>query len=297
MKQRTLAGRQVSAIGLGAMPLSMNDDKRYPSFEDAVATVHAALDAGVTLVDTADIYAPAWDEMGHNERIVAEALRTWDGDASSIFVATKGGITRSEGEVFGRDGSEAYLRSAVEKSLEILGVDRIELYQYHRPDRSRVYGDIMKALAKLQEEGLVRAVGISNASVEEIQIAIDVLGEGNLASVQNEFSPRHPGSYGELRFCGARGIAFLPWSPLGGTGGSGARIVGDRFSAFREVGEAHGVSPQQAVLAWELALDPHVIPIPGARRAASITDSAQAADLELGADEVTRLSESVGIFD
>lgn len=296
MKQRTLAGRQVSAIGLGAMPLSMNNDKEYPSFEDAVATVHAALDAGVTLIDTADIYAPAWDQMGHNERIVAEALSTWDGDASTIFVATKGGITRSEGEVFGRDGSEAYLRKAVERSLEILGVDQIELYQYHRPDRWRVYGDIMKTLAGLQEDGLVRAVGISNASVEEIQIALDVLGEGNLASVQNEFSPKHPGSIGELRFCAEHDIAFLPWSPLGGTGG-GARSVGDRFSAFREVAEAHGVSPQRVVLAWELALDPHVIPIPGARRAASIIDSAQAADLELSADEVTRLSASVGIFD
>jgi aryl-alcohol dehydrogenase-like predicted oxidoreductase len=295
MRLRTLAGREVSAIGLGAMPLSMNNDQQYPSFEEAVATVHAALDAGVTLIDTADIYSPTWDEMGHNERIVAEALRTWDGDAAGIFVTTKGGITRSEGEKWGRDGSEAYLRSAVEKSLEILGVDRIELYQYHRPDRSRVYAEVIKALAKLQEDGLVRAVGISNASVEEIQIALDVLGEGNLASVQNEFSPKHPGSHDELRFCGERGIAFLPWSPLGGTGG-GARRVGDRFSAFREVGEAHGVSPQQAVLAWELALDPHVIPIPGARRAASITDSAKAADLELSADEVTRLSESVGIF-
>lgn len=296
MKQRTLAGRQVSAIGLGAMPLSMNNDREFPSLEDAVATVHAALDAGVTLIDTADIYAPAWDQMGHNERIVAEALRTWGGDASTIFVTTKGGITRSEGEVWGRDGSEAYLRSAVEKSLAILGVDQVELYQYHRPDRSRVYGDIMRALKSLKDDGLVRAIGISNASVEEIQIAIDVLGEGNLASVQNEFSPKHPGSIDELLFCGERGIAFLPWSPLGGTGG-GARTVGDRFSAFREVGEEHGVSPQQAVLAWELALGAHVIPIPGARRAASITDSAKAADLELTADEVTRLSESVGIFD
>ncbi|KAF2418073.1 aldo/keto reductase [Microbacterium sp. B35-30] len=296
MTQRTLAGRQVSAIGLGAMPLSMNNDKEYPSFEDAVATVHAALDAGVTLIDTADIYAPDGEEMGHNERIVAEALRTWDGDASSIFVATKGGIKLGEGGAKVRDGSEAYLRSAVEESLGILGVDQIELYQYHRPDRSLVYGDIIAGLKALQDDGLVRAVGISNASVEEIQIAIDVLGEGNLASVQNEFSPKHPGSIDELRFCGERDIAFLPWSPLGGTGG-GARRVGDRFSMFREVGEAHGVSPQQAVLAWELALGSHVIPIPGARRAASIIDSAQASELELSADEVTRLSESVGIFD
>ena len=233
---------------------------------------------------------------GHNERIVAEALRTWSGDASGIFVATKGGITRSEGEVWGRDGSATYLRMAVERSLENLGVDVIDLYQYHRPDRWIVYGEVMATLATLQQEGLVRAVGISNASVEEIAIARQVLGDGNLASVQNEFSPKHPGSIDELRYCGKHGIAFLPWSPLGGTGG-GARDVGERFSAFREVGEKHGVSPQQVVLAWELALDPHVIPIPGARRAASIADSAKAADLELSADEVARLSRSVGIAD
>jgi aryl-alcohol dehydrogenase-like predicted oxidoreductase len=296
MKQRTLAGRQVSAIGLGAMPMSMNNDNQFPSNEDAIATVHAALDAGVTLIDTADIYAPAWNEMGHNERIVAEALRTWGGDSSSIFVATKGGITRSEGEAWGRDGSAMYLRLAVERSREILGVEVIDLYQYHRPDRWLVYGEVMATLATFQEEGLIRAVGISNASVEEIEIAQQVLGEGNLASVQNEFSPRHPGSIDELRYCGEHGIAFLPWSPLGGTGGGG-RDVGDRFSAFREAGEQHGVSPQQVVLAWELALGPHVIPIPGARRPASIIDSAQAAGLELSGDEVATLSRSVGIDD
>lgn len=294
MKQRTLAGRQVSAIGLGAMPLSMNNDNQFPSPDDAIATVHAALDAGVTLIDTADIYAPAWNEMGHNERIVAEALRTWSGDSSTVLVTTKGGITRSEGEAWGRDGSAMYLRSAVEKSLENLGLDAIALYQYHRPDRWLVYGEVMATLATLQQEGLIRAVGISNASVEEIEIARLVLGDGNLASVQNEFSPKHPGSIDELRYCGEHGIAFLPWSPLGGTGG-GARGVGDRFSAFRAVGEQHDVSPQQVVLAWELALDPHVIPIPGARRPASIIDSAKAAELELSAAEIAGLSRSVGI--
>lgn len=296
MKQRTLAGRQVSAIGLGAMPLSMNNDKETPSHDDAIATVHAALDAGVTLVDTADCYAPSWDQMGHNERIVGEGLRSYSGDRGEIFVATKGGITRSKGEKWGRDGSADYLRRAVDASLENLGVDVIDLYQYHRPDRWLVYGDIMTTLAGLQQEGLIRAIGISNASVEEIAIAQQVLGEGVLASVQNEFSPKHPGSIDELRYCGEHGIAFLPWSPLGGTGGGG-RGVGERFSAFRQIGESHGVSAQQIVLAWELALSDRVIPIPGARRAASITDSAQAADLVLSADEVTELSRSVGIVD
>lgn len=296
MKNRMLAGREVSAIGLGAMPLSMNNDKETPSHDDAIATVHAALDAGITFIDTADIYAPAWDQMGHNERVVGEAVRTWSGHTGDVLIATKGGITRAEGEVWGRDGTASYLRRALELSLENLGVDVIDLYQYHRPDRWLVYGEVMATLATFQEEGLIRAIGISNASVEEIEIAQQVLGEGNLASVQNEFSPRHPGSIDELRHCGAHGIAFLPWSPLGGTGGA-ARAVGERFGAFAEIGARYDVSPQQVVLAWELALDPCVIPIPGARRAASIVDSAKAADLELTADEVETLSRAVNLAD
>lgn len=292
MSQRTLGPFTVSAIGLGAMPVSMNGNG-IPSHEDAVATVRAALDAGVTLIDTADIYAPSWDEMGHNERIVADALAGWDGDRSSIVVATKGGITRTAEKDFGRDGSLDYLRSAVQKSLQNLQVDVIDLYQYHRPDRWMVYGEIMQNLKTLQDEGLVRSVGISNASVEEIQIAQEVLGEGGLTSVQNEFSPRHPGSYGELTYCVEHGIAFLPWSPLGGIGGAGS--VGERFTAFAEIGRNHGVSPQQVVLAWELSLGETVIPIPGASRPASITDSFQARNLELSADELARCSAAVGI--
>ncbi len=294
MQQRTLGPFTVSAIGLGAMPLSMNNDRVFPEHADAVATVHAALDAGVTFIDTADIYAPSWDTMGHNERIVGEALASWPGDKDGILVGTKGGITRTAEKDFGRDGSLGYLRAAVERSRENLGVDVIDLYQYHRPDRWMVYGEIVENLKTLQSEGLIRAVGISNASVEEIEIALQVLGEGNLASVQNEFSPRHAGSYDELKFCDAHGIAFLPWSPLGGTGGGG-RNVGERFGTFREIGEAHGVSPQQVVLAWELSLSPRVVPIPGARRAESIIDSARAADLALTDEELARCSAAVGI--
>jgi aryl-alcohol dehydrogenase-like predicted oxidoreductase len=294
MQQRTLGPYTVSAIGLGAMPLSMNNDQVYPEPADAIATIHAALDAGITLIDTADIYAPSWDQMGHNERLVGEAVRTWGGDTSGLLVTTKGGITRSEGEQWGRDGSLAYLRSAVEKSLRELGVEAIDLYQYHRPDRWIVYGEIMEHLATLKGEGKIREIGISNASVEEIEIAQQVLGEGGLVSVQNEFSPRHPGSYDELRYCEQHGIAFLPWSPLGGTGG-GAQQVGERFAVFAETGERHGVSPQQVVLAWELALSDVLIAIPGSRRPASITDSAAAADLALTADEVAACSRAVGL--
>ena len=293
MQTRTLGPFTVSAIGLGAMPMSMNDDKRYPEEPEAMATLHAALDAGITFIDTADIYAPSWDTMGHNELLVGKALRTYGGSTDGVVVGTKGGITRSAGDQWGRDGSLAYLRSAVEKSLRNLGVDVIDLYQWHRPDRWQVYGEVVGHFRTLQEEGKIKAIGISNANVEEIEVAIEVLGPGGLASVQNEFSPRFRCSADELDFCGEHGVAFLPWSPLGGTGG-GAREVGDRFAVFGEIAADHGVSPQQVVLAWELSLGEHVIPIPGARRAASITDSARAADLMLSDEELERCSAAGG---
>lgn len=284
---RRLGSLTVSALGLGAMPLSQGRGEPAPH-DRAMATLHAALDAGVTLLDTADIYAPSWDTMGHNEQLVGEALRSWDGDASQIVVATKGGITRSA-EGGGRDGSPAYLRRALEKSLTALGRDSVDLYYWHRPDRSIRYAEGVETLAAFQQEGLIREIGISNANVEEIDVAREVLGNGGLAAVQNEFSPTffHTSRH-ELAHCGEHGITFVPWSPLGGTGG-GAAAVGERFPQIARIAEAHGVSPQQVVLAWEISLGDHVLPIPGASRPESITDSAAAMTLELTEEERAEL--------
>jgi aryl-alcohol dehydrogenase-like predicted oxidoreductase len=293
MQTRKLGPFTVSAIGLGAMPVSMNNDKKYPELDQAIATVHAALDAGVTYIDTADIYSPTWDTMGHNEEIVGKALKSYGGSTDGVVVGTKGGITRSEGEQWGRDASLDYLRGAVQKSLKALDVEVLDLYQWHRPDRWMLYSEAIANFKTLQDEGLIKAIGISNANVEEIEVAIEVLGEGGLASVQNEFSPSFRSSQDELDLCGEHGIAFLPWSPLGGTGG-GASGIGERFSAFAEIGRSHGVSPQQVVLAWELSLGEHVIPIPGASRPASITDSAKAADLQLSDAELARCAAAGG---
>jgi diketogulonate reductase-like aldo/keto reductase len=178
--------------------------------------------------------------------------------------------------------------------LRALQVEVVDLYQWHRPDRWMVYGEVIESFRTLQQEGKIKAIGISNANVEEIEVAQQVLGDGGLVSVQNEFSPRHTASYAELQYCDEHGIAFLPWSPLGGTGG-GARQVGQRYSAFAEIGHDYGVSPQQVVLAWELSLNDRVIPIPGARRPESITDSAKAADLQLTDAELRRCSAAVGL--
>jgi aryl-alcohol dehydrogenase-like predicted oxidoreductase len=253
------------------------------------ATVAAALDAGITLIDTADIYAPSWDAMGHNERAVADALAAYQGDRSGVVVATKAGITRGEGETWGRDSSLTYLRGRVEASLANLRVDKLDVLYLHRPDRSLVYAAAIENFATVKQEGLVSEIGISNASVEEIEIALDVLGAGGLAAVQNEFSPKfNHTSKQELDFCAEHGVAFVPWSPLGGA--SGAARVGERFAVLAEVADRLGVSPQQVTLAWELALGDHVIPIPGSSRPESISDSAAAMSLELSADDIALIS-------
>ncbi len=287
MQTRKLGPFDVSAIGLGAMPLSMGANTQ-PGEEQAIATIHAALDAGITYIDTADVYAPSWDTMGHNERLVAKALKSY-GDTAGVIVGTKGGITRSKGGEWGRNGTPTYLRSALEASMRALDVDVIDLYQWHRPDRARNYADVIATFAQFLDEGLVKAVGISNANVEEIKIASDVFGPGRLASVQNEFSPRFRSSQAELELTGQRGATFLPWSPLGGTGQ--AKEAGSKFAAFAEVAAEIGVSVYQVVLAWHLAQGEHVIPIPGASRPESIIDSAKAIDVQLSDEQLAKLNE------
>ncbi|MFY9916231.1 MAG: aldo/keto reductase [Nocardioidaceae bacterium] len=280
---RRLGNRQVSAIGLGAMPLTM--DQR-PSQSDAVTTIHAALDAGVTLIDTADAYTWAQRGPGANEEVIALALASYGGSIDDVLVATKGGHTR-DGADWGLDGRPEHLRQACEASLRRLGVETIGLYQHHRPDPSVPYDETMGGLKVLHEAGLIERAGISNADEDQIRLAHKILGDC-LVSVQNQFSPSFRSSRSEIDVCEELGLAFLPWSPLGGI--RSAKALGDTHSAFHDVAERHDVSPQQVCLAWELALSPCVIPIPGASRPASIESSVAASRLELSAAELERLS-------
>ena len=280
MPTRRLGGLQVSAIGLGEMPMSLAG---RPDEAQSVRTIHAALDAGVTLIDTADAYCIDESEVGHGERLVARALTAWPGDRDRVLVATKGGHTREGGEWY-LDGRPEHLRQACEASLRALGVEAIGLYQFHRPDPKVPFAESVGAMAELKAAGKVRLVGLSNVSVDQIRQARELV---EVASVQNEFSPRFRRSEGELAWCAANRIAFLPWSPLGGIGRG--RDLGGRHKAFAEVAAAHGVSAQQVALAWELAKAPAVIPIPGASRPETISDSAAAASLRLSADELASL--------
>jgi aryl-alcohol dehydrogenase-like predicted oxidoreductase len=281
---RRIGDLSVFPIGLGAMPLSVPG---HPDAAGARATVHAALDAGVTLIDTADAYSPDGD-MGHNERVVADGLRTYGGDTSQVLVATKGGHTR-DGDDWDVDGRPDYLRSACEASLKALGVDSIGLYQHHRPDPEVPYDETLGGLAALLEAGLVQRVGISNADPDQIRLAHDILGDA-LVSVQNQLSPSFRTSLPELEVCTELGIAFLPWSPLGGM--SSAADLGSSHSVFGEVAQRYGVSPQQLCLAWLLSLSPVCVPIPGASRPQSIKDSAAAVSLSVDGDDLAALSAS-----
>ena len=282
MQQRRIGDQTVSAIGLGAMPLSTKEDRPTP--EEAEAVVHAALDAGVTLIDTADAYAHDESEFGHNETLVANALRSY-GRTPDVLVATKGGHTR-RGRDWELDGSPAYLRRACEDSLRRLGVDAIGLYQFHRPDPATPWEESMGALRQLADDGLVRMVGVSNADVAQIDVARSVIGDA-FVSVQNQFSPGWRFSADEIAHCAAHGLAFIPWSPFGGVSSAGS--LDATAPAFAEVAEEVGASVHQVTLAWHLAQADVVVPIPGASRPASIVDSAAAPDLVLSPDQLARL--------
>ncbi|WP_329301720.1 aldo/keto reductase [Streptomyces sp. NBC_00659] len=300
MRYRTLGGLRVSAVGLGTMPLSIEG---RPDEARALATVHAALDAGVTLLDTADSYHLPGDEPGHNERLVARALATYGGDRADVLVATKGGRGRPADGSWTVNGSPRHLKAAAEASLKRLGLEAIGLYQLHKPDPAVPFEDSVGALRDLLDAGTIRLAGISNTTAGQIRRAHAILGD-RLVCVQNQYSPAVRDSEPELRLCAELGLAFLPWSPLGGisrssldgpagpagpSGDGTADGSGARFGAFHAVAREHGVSPQQVCLAWLSRRSPTVIPIPGASRPRTARDSAGAADLVLSTEDLARL--------
>ncbi len=298
MKQHKLGNRQVSAIGVGCMNVSwiwsngaaLDPVRRQ---ESAIPAIHAALDAGVTLLDTADIYAPTWDAFGHNEIFVAEALRTWSGtkeQKDKVVVATKAGISRQPGERWGRNGSLDYLLRAAEASAGRLGVEKIDLWQHHRLDPEIVFETQVANILALKERGIVDQIGVSNYDAKQLEIAIKIAGgpdDGGIVSIQNEFSPRYRYDLDVLAVCEKYGIAYLPWSPLGGMNNKKAITDSD---AFEEVANKHNVSKYAIALAWEIKTSPSVIPIPGATRTESILDCITALDVTLSDEDFEYLN-------
>jgi aryl-alcohol dehydrogenase-like predicted oxidoreductase len=284
----TVGRVEVGAIGLGLMTF---DQTGHQPREQLLDTVRDALDAGFSLFDSADAFWPGKEAgshaQGENEKLIASILDEL-GVRDRVFLATKGGAFRTDGGGWDIDGRPEHLHRAVDASLSRLKVEQIALWQHHRPDPKVDFVETLGALVEIAASGKVRMVGLSNVDPDQIRAAHEALGD-SLVSVQNQFSPKFRSSLPEIDVCTELGLAFLPWSPLGGL--SDAKELATRHPAFQQVADARGRSAQQVALAWELAQSPAVIPIPGAKRPQSILDSAAAADLELTPDEMAALDQ------
>jgi aryl-alcohol dehydrogenase-like predicted oxidoreductase len=263
------------------MHLSLQD---RPPADESVRVIRAALDAGVRLIDTADVYCLDDSDIGHNERLVADALRGWNGPRGDVLIATKGGLTRPAGR-WERDGRPEHLRAACDRSLRALGVERIALYQLHAPDPGVPFEESVGALADLRKDGKVHWVGLSNVSVPQIRAAESIV---PIASVQNRLNPffREALADGVLRYCQERGIGFLAYSP---TGGGRLNRKLPTHPVLRPMAERLGVSAHALVLAWVLSRSPVVIVIPSARRVEHALDSVRAGELELSAEDLAAI--------
>ena len=304
MKTRKIGSFEVTAVGIGCMPLSDMPPKTPSMLDDraaAISVIHAALDFGVTLLDTADIYAPTWNTIGHNERLVGEAVRTWSGtpaQKAKLVLATKGGITRDREDgnwfgVSGRNADKHYLFRAVEASALRLGVEQIDVWQHHRLDHFIPYETQVENVMALKEHGYVKHVAVSNVNAEQLRRAIKIGGtpaEGGIVSVQNEYSPRYRNSQEVIDICTEYGIAFLPWSPLGGIGKGSKDLASDRFGSFNSIAEAKGVSPFALTVAWHLANFPTSIPIPSSTRKENILETIEGVNIEISASELAELN-------
>ena len=281
-KQLGNTGVSISAIGLGGMPMSLSD---RPPESEAIKLIHRALDLGVTLIDTADSYCRDESDKHHNERLIAQALQQYKGDISKITVATKGGLMRPNGS-WTRNGNPEHLRQTIRVSFETLGGEKpIDVWQYHAPDPEYSIEESLAPAKEAVAQGMIRFVGVSNFSLEQIKRARDVV---EIVSVQNQYNPwyRQPESDGVLEYCEQEKLTFFPWSPLGGS-----RRVSklEEIDAIAQLAKEKGVSVYQIVLAWLRAKSDAIVPIPGASKVSSIEDSLKSVQVQLSETEVQRI--------
>ena len=255
-------------LAIGCMRLSTEPDRDEGR---AMAVLHAAFDAGVTLLDTADAYCRDDREIGHNERLIAQALRSWSGDRSRITIATKGGMTRPDGR-WEPDGRAKHLIAACERSCRALDVSAIDLYQLHAIDPRTPLATSVRALASLQRNGVIKSVGLSNVTVGQIEEARRIV---PVDAVQVELSVWYDGNIfsGVVEYCVKNGIRLLAYRPLGGRK-SLARIKTDH--TLNAIAARHGATPFEIALAWLEDLNEIVIPIPGVTRVETVASTARA---------------------
>lgn len=275
-------GVSLSVIGLGGMPMSIQG---RPDEAQSLRTIHAALDAGMTLLDTANVYCLDDHDLGHNERLLAKGVASWGGDRSAVRIATKGGLARPGG-AWRSSARPGALRKACEESLRALGTDRIWVHQLHAPDPAVPLEDSVGELAKLRAEGKIEHVGLSNVDVGEIERARKIV---PIVSVQNRMNPHDRRSIdnGVLAHCEKNGIAFLPYSPVGGGRGR-VKIAAD--ATLAKIAAKHGATAPEIAIAWCAQAASVCFPIPGASKPESAISSARAAAITLDASDLAALS-------
>jgi pyridoxine 4-dehydrogenase len=285
IKQLGKTGVSVSAIGLGGMPMSISN---RPPESESIQVIHRALDLGITFIDTADSYCLDESDKHHNERLINKALASYKGDVSHVVVATKGGLMRPNGS-WARNGNPEHLRQTIRESFEAFGGSKpIDVWQYHAPDPKYSIEESLAPVKEAVEAGLIRFVGVSNFSVEQIQQARNVV---DIVSVQNQYSPweRQPETDGVLKYCEQEGLTFLPWSPFGGR--RRHQNLQD-ITAIAQLAQQKGISVYCLVLAWLRSKSPAILPIPGASKISSIEDSVSAINVKLSQEEVQKIDQA-----
>jgi aryl-alcohol dehydrogenase-like predicted oxidoreductase len=263
----------VHRLGYGAMRLTGDDIIGRPDDEEAAKDLlRQATDMGVDFIDTADSYGP-----GVSERLIGES-----GVGEDAVVATKAGLLRNVEGDWLPHGEPDYVRNQVLCSRDRLGVDSIDLYQFHTPDPDTDFEESVQAFADLKDEGLVDHVGLSNVSVDQLETARDIV---EVATVQNEYNVVDREHEDVLEACEEYGIGFVPYFPLG------AGDLDEKESVVEEVADAHDASMLQVGLAWLLERSEVTLPIPGTSSVDHLEENVAASSLELSDDEMTRLSE------
>lgn len=268
----TLGDMNINRLGFGAMRITGEGIWGPPADHDeAIRVLQRATELGVNFIDTADAYGP---EVSEN--LIREALHPY----KEVVIATKGGMTRSGPGVWHAKGTPKHIREASDASLERLGVERITLYQFHRPDPMVPFEESLQTFFDLQQEGKVQHVGLSNVTVDQLEQALRL---GPIVSVQNNYSVLDRTHEDVLEACEQRGIMFIPYFPIGGNAG------GLQEQTLDAIAEKHHASPRQIGLAWLLQHSPVIVPIPGTGSVAHLEENMQAADIALDPEDIAQL--------